>query len=334
MTISAIALPLRPRLLDQVRDALRFRHYSLRTEQTYVHWIRRYIVFHGKRHPKDLGAAEVTAFLTHLASQRQVTASTQNLALASLLFLYRHVLEIDLPWLDQLVPARRTRYLPTVLTNSEVQAVIRQLDGTPWLMAMLLYGAGLRLNECLNLRVKDVEFDRRQLLVRDGKGSKDRVAILPASVSEPLQNHLGKVKQLHQRDLAAGLGEAALPHALANKYPKAGYQWGWQFIFPSRSLCTNPHTGRQTRYHIHDKTLQRSIKDAALRAGIRKPVRCHTFRHSFATHLLEDGVDIRSIQELMGHKDVSTTMIYTHVMSKTTLSIQSPADRLGMLSPF
>jgi len=320
------SLPLRPRLLDQVRDTIRRKHYSLRTEQTYLHWIRRYIYFHDKRHPAELGSSHVTAFLNHLATVGQVSASTQNQALAALLFLYREVLEITLPWLDGLTRAKLSRHLPTVLTQDEVKSVLAALEGTRWLMVMLLYGAGMRLNECLNLRVKDVDFEGRLLLVRDGKGRKDRSTILPTRVIDPLRAHLDRVKRLHEGDLGAGLGEVALPFALAKKYPQAGYEWAWQFVFPSKTLCTNPYTGRQTRFHIHEKTLQRTVYQAVRRARIGKPVSCHTFRHSFATHLLENGVDIRTIQELMGHKDVSTTMIYTHVMRKPDRRVTSPAD--------
>lgn len=319
-------LPLRPRLIDQVRDTIRRKHYSLRTEQSYIHWTKRFIFFHGKRHPAEMGATQVTAFLNHLATQGRVSASTQNQALAALLFLYREVLEIKLPWLEGLTRAKRSRRLPTVLTQTEAKRLITALEGTKWLMVTLLYGAGLRLNECLGLRVKDIDFERRQILVRDGKGGKDRVTLLPTRAIDPLLAHLERVKQLHASDLAEGLGEVALPFALARKYPRAGYEWAWQFVFPSKTICNNPYTGRQTRYHIHEKTLQRAVQAAARAANIHKPVSCHCFRHSFATHLLENGIDIRTIQELMGHKDVSTTMIYTHVMSKGDKLVQSPAD--------
>lgn len=319
-------LPLRPRLIDQVRDTIRRKHYSMRTEECYIYWIKRFIFFHGKRHPAELGATHVTAYLNHLATQGKVSASTQNQALAALLFLYREILEMRLPWLEGLTRAKHSRRLPTVLTQTEAKRLISTLEGTKWLMVTLLYGSGLRLNECLGLRVKDIDFERRQILVRDGKGGKDRVTLLPTRAIDPLLAHLERVKQLHASDLAAGLGEAALPFALARKYPRAGYEWGWQFVFPSKTICNNPYTGRQTRYHVHEKTLQRAVQSAARSAHIHKPVSCHCFRHSFATHLLENGIDIRTIQELMGHKDVSTTMIYTHVMSKGGKLVQSPAD--------
>lgn len=319
-------LPLRPRLVDQVRDVIRRKHYSLRTEQSYIHWIKRFIFFHEKRHPAEMGAPQVTKFLNHLATNDHVAAATQNQALSALLFLYREVLEIKLPWLEGLTRAKLRKRLPTVLTQVEAKSLLSTLEGTKWLMVTLLYGTGMRLNECLSLRIKDVDFERRQIFIRDGKGGKDRVTLLPTRVIDPLLVHLERVKQLHESDLLSGLGEAALPFALAKKYPKAGYEWGWQFVFPSKSICVNPYTGRQTRYHVHEKTLQRAVQVAARQARINKPVSCHCFRHSFATHLLENGVDIRTIQELMGHKDVSTTMIYTHVMSKGDKLVQSPAD--------
>jgi integron integrase len=319
---------LRPKLIPQLREALRFRRYSLKTEKAYVQWVRRYIYFHGKRHPQEMGAAEITAFLNHLANDRRVAAATQNQALASLLFLYREVFEIELPWLDGLVRAKTPKRLPTVLTRSEVQAILSHLTGTRWLMLSLLYGAGLRLNECLSLRVKDVDFAGAKLIVREGKGNKDRVTLLPRSLRAPLSVHLERVKQLHDADLTQGLGEAPMPLALAGKYPKAGYLWAWQFVFPSTQHCRDPYTGRTVRFHVHEKTLQRAVKEAARRAGIGKPVGCHTFRHAFATHLLEAGHNIRVVQELMGHKDVETTMIYTHVMNNSLAEVCSPADRL------
>lgn len=276
-------LPLRPRLLDQVRDTIRRKHYSLRTEKSYIQWIKRFIYFHARRHPAELGAAHVTAFLNHLATDGHVASATQNQALAALLFLYREVLEIKLPWLDGLTRAKRPQRLPTVLTQSEAKTLLSTLEGTKWLMVTLLYGAGMRLNECLGLRIKDIDFDRRQIIVRDGKGGKDRVTLLPTRAFDPLKVHLERVKQLHNADLAAGLGEVALPFALAKKYPRAGYEWGWQFVFPSKTICVNPTSGRQTRYHVHEKTLQRAVQAAARQARITKPVSCHCFRHSFAT---------------------------------------------------
>jgi len=324
-------LPLQqPRLLPSLRQALRLRHYSLKTEKTYVHWVRRYIYFHSLRHPKEMGADEVTAFLTHLAQTRNVAASTQNQALSALLFLYKEVLDIKLPWLDGIVRAKREKRLPSVLTRNEVYAVLAQLTSTRWLLVNLLYGAGLRLNECLSLRVKDIDLPGSKLIIRQGKGGKDRVTLLPKSLHEPMTMHLQKVKALHAADLSQGFGEAPLPQALANKYPKAGYLPGWQFIFPSSTRCADPYTGRMVRYHIHEKTVSRTVKEAVMQAGITKHVSCHTFRHAFATHLLETGHNIRVVQELMGHKDVETTMIYTHVMQHNLAEVRSPVDSLAL----
>jgi integron integrase len=314
------------RLLEEVRDAIRRRHYSLRTEQTYVHWIKRFIYFSGKRHPREMGAAEVTAFLNHLARERDVAASTQNQALSALLFLYREGLAMPLPWLDSLERAQRPARLPTVLTRDEVQRLLVQLEGTRWLMASLLYGAGLRLRECLKLRVKDVDFGYRQILVRDGKGAKDRVTMLPESLIEPLKAQLARSRALHDRDAAAGYGEVELPQALARKYPRAPHEWGWKFIFPSPRLSTDPRSGAVRRHHVYENYLIRAVKQAARAARIVKHVSCHTLRHSFATHLLECGYDIRTVQELLGHSDVSTTMIYTHVLHKGGRGVKSPLD--------
>jgi len=318
----------RPRLLDAVRDAVRRRHYSYRTEQTYVDWIRRFIRYSGKRHPRTFGAAEVTAFLNHLAREREVAAATQNQALAALLFLYKEVLVQPLPWLDGLERAKRPLHRPTVLTQAEVAQLLARVRGTKWLMASLLYGAGLRLRECLKLRVKDVDFGYRQITVRDGKGGKDRVTMLPASVIEPLQAHLAKVKGLHERDLTEGCGDVELPDAIARKYPRAQYEWGWKFVFPSYKRSVDPRTGAIRRHHLYENYLIRGVRQAARAAGIAKPVSCHTLRHSFATHLLERGHDIRTVQELLGHSDVSTTMIYTHVLNKGGRGVSSPLDRL------
>jgi integron integrase len=320
--------PKRARLLDQVRDAIRARHYSVRTEKSYVDWIRRFIHFSGKRHPAGLGAAEVTAFLNHLARERSIAASTQNQALSALLFLYREVLGAPLPWLDELVRARRPARMPSVLTAEEVQRLLGQMQGTKWLMASLLYGAGLRLRECLKLRVKDVDFGYRQIVVRDGKGAKDRVTMLPRSVLEPLERHLARVKALHERDLGAGCGEVELPDALARKYPRAQCEWGWKFVFPSHKLSTDPRTGALRRHHVYENYLIRGVKQAAFAAHIAKHVSCHTLRHSFATHLLASGYDIRTVQELLGHADVSTTMIYTHVLNRGGRGVRSPLDGL------
>lgn len=318
----------KPRLLDQVRAEIRFRHYSRETEKSYVYWVRYFILFHAKRHPAQMGAVEVTAFLSWLASERKVAASTQNQALAALLFLYRQVLDMDLPWLDGVVRAKRPVRLPTVLSEAQVRHLLSQLEGTGWLMASLLYGAGLRQRECLGLRVKDVDFAYRQVLVRSGKGGKDRVTMLPEGAVQPLQAHLGRVHVLHRKDLAEGHGEVSLPHALARKYPRAGREWGWQFVFPSGKRSVDPEDGVIRRHHIYPDTLGRMIGRAARAAGIAKPVSCHTLRHSFATHLLQTGSDIRTVQELLGHSDVSTTMIYTHVVNKGARGVKSPLDRL------
>jgi integron integrase len=319
--------PKKPRLLELVRDAIRRRHYSRRTEETYVHWIKRFIYFSGRRHPAEMGAQEVTAFLNHLARERKVAASTQNQALSALLFLYKEALGTPLPWLDALERAVRPARMPTVLTRGEVGRLLAAMRGTKLLMASLLYGAGLRLNECLALRVKDVDFEYRQIVVRDGKGAKDRVTMLPLSMVAPLQQHLERVKGLHERDLARGCGDVELPDALARKYPRAPYEWGWKFVFPSYRLSVDPETGVVRRHHVYENFLIRGVKEAARAAGIAKHVSCHTLRHSFATHLLESGYDIRTVQELLGHSDVSTTMIYTHVLNKGGKGVRSPLDR-------
>jgi integron integrase len=319
----------RPRLLDQVHEAIRRRYFSRRTEEAYVHWIKRFIYFSGKRHPATLGEAEVTAFLNHLAAERKVAASTQNQALSALLFLYKEVLGRELPWLDGVQRVTRPPRLPTVLTRSEAERLLAQLDGIPWLLASLLYGAGLRVMECLRLRVKDVDFAYRQILVRDGKGEKDRVTMLPAAAIDPLRAHLERVRLLHARDLREGFGEVHLPYALARKYPRAGYEWCWQYVFPSKCRSADPESGVIRRHHLDESVPQRAVKEAARAAVIAKPVSCHTLRHSFATHLLEAGYDIRTVQELLGHSDLSTTMIYTHVLNKGGRGVQSPLDRMG-----
>ena len=321
-------VPLQPRLMPSLRAALRLRRYSLKTEKAYTHWVRRYLRFHHMRHPREMGAKEVTAFLNHLASERQVAAATQNQALAALLFLYRELLGMELPWLDDLVRAKSAKRLPTMLTRDEVQAILSHLSGTRWLLVSLLYGAGLRLNECLCLRVKDIDFTGSKLVIRQAKGNKDRVTLLPQRLKPVLAAHLEKVKALHAEDLTRGLGEAPLPQALARKYPGAGYSWAWQFVFPSSQCCCDPYTRRTVRFHLHEKTLQRAVKEATRRAAIAKPVGCHTFRHAFATHLLEAGHNIRVVQELMGHKDVETTMLYSHVMNNSLAAVRSPADAL------
>jgi integron integrase len=320
--------PAKPRLLESVRAALRLRHYSRRTEEAYVDWIRRFVVACGKRHPAELGAAEVTDFLSALATRGRVSASTQSQALAAILFLYREVLGRQLPWLDDIVRAKKPRRLPVVLTREEVAAVLGHLDGAPRLMAMLLYGSGLRLLECARLRVKDVDFASNQILVRAGKGDKDRTRMLPAGAKAGLARHLERVQEQHRRDLRAGAGRVELPGALARKYPNAGREWCWQWFFPATRLYRDPETGERRRHHLHESVLQRAVRQAVWRARLTKPASCHTLRHSFATHLLQDGYDIRTVQELLGHKDVSTTMIYTHVLNRGWGAVRSPADRL------
>ena len=319
----------RRRLLDEVRTVIRRKHYSYRTEATYVQWIRRFILFHGKRHPRDMGADEVTAFLSHLATQRRVAAATQNQALSAILFLYQKVLEIDLPWLTDIDRAKRPRRLPVVLTRQEVQAVLDLLSGIHWLVLALLYGSGMRLMECLRLRVKDVDFGYGQITVRSGKGAKDRVTILPSSLSKALQAHLLQVEMLHQRDLAAGFGCVYMPYALARKLPSACREWGWQFVFPSATRSVNRRTGEIQRFHMSPSTPGRALKTAVRKARINKHVSVHTLRHSFATHLLESGYDIRTVQQLLGHAHVNTTQIYTHVLNKGGHSVHSPLDGLG-----
>jgi len=313
-------------LLDQVRHAIRARHYSRRTEKAYVGWVRRFVLFHGKRHPAELGGPEVTAFLSHLAVERRVSASTQNQALSALLFLYREVLRQDLPWLDGVVRAKRPVRLPVVLTRQEVRAVLGELTGLPWLMSSLLYGAGLRVLECCRLRVKDLDVTRGELTVRDGKGRKDRITMLPGTVKGPLIAQLERVRGQHGRDLRAGAGIVALPFALARKYPGAGRQLAWQWVFPATRLHRDRETGQLRRHHLHESVPQRAFKEAVRRAGLAKHATCHSLRHSFATHLLEDGYDIRTIQELLGHRDVSTTMIYTHVLNRGGRGVRSPLD--------
>ena len=316
------------RLIERLREEIRTRHYSRRTERAYWYCVRYFIFFHGKRHPAEMGAAEVSEFLSWLAMDRGVAAATQNQALSALLFLYRKVLGVELPWLDRMVRAQRPVRLPTVLSETEVRRLLAQLRGAASLMAGLLYGAGLRQIECLSLRVKDVDFAYRQILVRDGKGAKDRVTMLPENLVQPLQAHLGRVHALHGRDLKAGFGETHLPHALARKYPRAAREWKWQLVFPSASRSADPDGGAVRRHHVHPDTLSRAVSRAARAAGIEKHVTCHTLRHSFATHLLERGYDIRTVQELLGHSDVSTTMIYTHVLNRGGRAVKSPLDRL------
>ncbi|WP_298218059.1 integron integrase [Halothiobacillus sp.] len=315
-----------PKLLDQVRDLIRTKHYSIRTENQYLQWIRRFILFHGKRHPRDMGAPEVEAFLSHLAVSRDVAASTQNQALSALLFLYREVLGIDLPWLDNVTRAKRPQRLPVVLSRDEVRAVLDRMSGVYGLMASLLYGTGMRLMECVRLRVKDVDFARGEILIRDGKGAKDRVTMLPESLVPALQSHLNQRRAIFEDDLRAGKAGVYLPNALAVKYPGAPIEWGWQYVFVSGSYSMDPRSGAERRHHLDEKLLQRAMKKAVRAADLAKPATPHTLRHSFATHLLERGQDIRTIQALLGHKDVATTMIYTHVLNKGGRGVVSPLD--------
>jgi integron integrase len=307
---------------------MRLRHFSPRTEEAYVGWMRRYHEFHGRRDPATLGAEHASAFLNALATRRRVAASTQNQALAALLFLYRDVLGVELPWLDDLVHARSPERLPVVLTREEVRAVLARMDGLPRLMATLLYGCGLRLLECCHLRVKDVDFGRHQITVRRGKGDKDRVTMLPASVKPELAAHIERVRAQHARDLAAGAGWVELPGSLSRKLPSAGRDWPWQWVFPATRIYVERESGERRRHHLHETVVQGAVRRAVLASGIPKRATCHTFRHSFATHLLEDGSDIRTVQELLGHKDVATTMIYTHVLNRGPAGVRSPADRL------
>ena len=317
-----------PRLLDRVRAAVRMRHYSRRTEKAYVAWIRRFIVFHAKRHPSEMGAPEVTAFLSSLAT-RGVSASTQNQALSAILFLYGAVLGLRLEWMNDIVRAQRPVRLPVVLSREEVAALLPRLHGPVGLMASLMYGAGLRLMECAELRVKDVNFDRGELTIRDGKGGKDRVTMLPAAMKGPFVEHFKRVKAQHEADLTAGRGSVALPGALRAKYPNAPREWARQWVFPATRFYVDPETGERRRHHLHESVLQRAVKDAARAAGISRLATCHSLRHSFATHLLESGYDIRTIQELLGHRDVSTTMVYTHVLNQGGRGVRSPLDQLG-----
>ena len=315
-----------PKLLDRLRAEIRLRHYSIRTEEAYADWARRFILFHGKRHPAQMGAEEIRDFLSHLAVERNVSASTQNQAKSALLFLYKEVLGVELPWLDEVISAKKGKRLPVVLTQTEVHRLLGGTSGTTGLVIALLYGTGMRLLEGLRLRVKDVEFTRREIIVREGKGNKDRVTVLPENLILPLKAHLEKVKALHARDLEAGFGAVYLPDALAVKYRNAAKSWGWQYVFPSSVRSIDPRSGAERRHHVHEHSVQRAVREAAKLAGIHKPVSPHTLRHSFATHLLQAGYDIRTVQELLGHKDVTTTMIYTHVLNKGGRGVVSPLD--------
>jgi integron integrase len=324
--------------MDRVSDALRLKHYSYRTEQTYKDWIKRYILYHGKRHPKDMGETEIQAYLTHLAVEKNVAASTQNQALSAILFLYRHVLNIPIEFPTDIVRPQKTKTLPVVLTHHEALAVIAKMNGITQLMAKILYGSGLRLMECLRLRIKDIDFGNHTIIVRDGKGEDDRATILPASLIPELERQIQTVQRIHQTDLGDGFGEVHLPYALARKYPNASRETGWQYLFPSTNLSRDPRPPSPSergdrgegkkfmRHHLDPSLLQKAIRAAAHAANINKHITPHTFRHSFATHLLQNGYDIRTIQELLGHKDVKTTMIYTHVLQRGGLAVKSPLD--------
>jgi integron integrase len=316
----------KPKLLDQVRDVIRRKHFSLRTERAYTDWIRRYILFHNKRHPREMAETELTEFLTHLARDGHVAASTQNQALSAMLFLYKEVLKQEIGWLDKVERSKRPARLPVVLNRDEVREIFAHLHGTRRLMAGLLYGSGLRLMECVRLRVKDVDLAGLRITVREGKGGRDRVTMLPANLASPLRLHLQKVRAQHAEDLAAGFGGVYLPNAFSRKFPRAEKEWAWQYVFPSSRFSTDPRSGEKRRHHVDESVLQVSVKTAVRASDIGKSASCHTFRHSFATHLLENGYDIRTVQELLGHKDVSTTMIYTHVLNRPGIGVRSPLD--------
>jgi integron integrase len=315
------------KLLDRARDTLRRKNYAYRTEQAYLSWIKRYILFHNKRHPSEMGAVEIESFLTHLAVEREVSPSTQNQALSALSFLYREVLRQELDQDILPVPAKRTKHLPIVLSRRETRAVLSELHGIHKLITQLLYGSGLRVTECLSLRIKDLDFDRKEITVRCGKGAKDRKTVLPESISSNLKIHLKQTKMIHQQDLVDGYGSVYLPRGLSRKYPNASQEWIWQYLFPAPNLSRDPRSGSIRRHHLHPSGLRRAVRSATKRAGVEKHVTPHIFRHSFATHLLENGYDIRTVQELLGHVDVSTTMIYTHVLNKGGKGVKSPLDK-------
>ncbi len=315
------------KLVDQVRKAIRVKHYSYRTEQTYIYWIKKFILFNNKRHPNEMGEKEINRFLTYLAVNRKVAASTQNQALCAILFLYRHVLKKQIGWIDKLERAKNPKTIPVVLSGKEVESVLLQFQGVVWIVVSLLYGSGLRLMEALRLRVKDIDFDYNQITLRDAKGHKDRLSLLPMAVKEPLKKHLQRVKFLHQKDLDEGFGLVYLPYALQRKYPNANSEWIWQYVFPASTRYYDPDDKIHRRHHLHESVVQRAMKSAVHKAGIQKKASCHTLRHSFATHLLENGYDIRTVQELLGHSDVRTTMIYTHVLNKGGMGVQSPLDK-------
>jgi len=322
-----------PEVLAAARERMRTRHLALRTEQAYLQWMRRFIDFHHRTQPRELGAPAVEQFLTYLAVQRKVSAATQNQALQALLFLYREVLGIELPWLDNVTRAENAKRLPVVLTRDEVRSLLARLEGASWLIANLLYGSGLRLMEALRLRVKDLALERGELVVRDGKGGKDRVTMVPAALDVPLRAHLARLRAWYEEERRREQPGVSLPLALARKYPHSARQWGWQYLFPAASLCRDPYAGVPVRHHLHEKVVQRAVRHAVLKAGLTQPASCHTFRHCFATHLLEDGYDIRTVQELLGHADLRATMIYTHVMAKGARGVRSPLDRHGQEHP-
>jgi integron integrase len=317
------------RLLDRVRDKIRVKHYSIRTEEAYLHWVKRYVLFHGKRHPLEMSAKEVEAFLSHLAVNGKVSASTQNQAKSALLFLYKEVLELQLPWMTEIVSAKSPQRLPVVLTQSEVESVLAHTEGTSGLILKLVYGTGMRIMECLRLRVKDVDFERNEIMIREGKGFKDRVTMLPQSLAPQLREHLSRVHLLHRADLSRGYGEVFMPNALARKYPNAGRSWIWQYVFPSAKISKDPRSTRVARHHADEQAIQRCMREAIRKANVRKQATPHTLRHSFATHLLHSGYDIRTVQELLGHQDVSTTMIYTHVLNRGGKGVRSPLDGMN-----
>ncbi len=314
------------KLLDRVRNEIRVRHYSLRTEKSYINWIKRFILFHNKRHPAEMGADEIRMFVNHLATTENVSSSTQNQALQAILFLYKDILKIEVGWINEIERVARIKHIPVVFSKTEAKNVIVNIAGTAKLVAALLYGGGLRLNECLRLRIKDIDFDYKQIIVRDGKGEKDRRTTLPESLISDLRDQIKAVKKIHTEDLKNNKGETVLPYALQKKYPNAAIEFGWQFLFPSNSFVKDEKTKMSYRYHIHGTTIQKAIKEALKKSDITKPGSPHTFRHSFATHLLEAGYDIRTVQELLGHKDVRTTMIYTHVLNKGGMGVKSPLD--------
>lgn len=316
------------KLLDRLKNTIRTKHYSKKTEESYCSWTKRFILYHHKKHPKDMGETEIRQFINHLAVHKKLAASTQNQALCAILFLYKEVLDIELDNIDKIRWAKKAKRLPVVFSRNEVKQILEKLSGVYKLMVMLMYGSGLRMKECMQLRIKDIDLENKQIIVRAGKGNKDRYTILPKLIEEELKRHINSVKTIHKKDIAEGCGSVYLPYALDRKYPNAGKKIGWQFLFPSKNLSVDPDSGLMRRHHLHERTLQRKVKKAISAAGIQKHGGCHTFRHSFATHLLEDGVNVRAVQELLGHKKLETTMVYTHVMNKSKAGIESPADRL------